>query len=1830
MLSVTELSGYELEPLREGGEYSLYRGRQAGGGVPILVVAPVAAPQASANLGRLEHEYALADQLDPAWAARPLGLARHDGRTVLVLEDPGGTPLDGMLDRPLGVERFLCLAIAAAVTLRQVHRRGVVHKDIKPANFLVDDADNVRLTGFGIASLLPRERQPLAPIEVIAGTFAYMAPEQTGRMNRSVDARSDLYSLGVTLYEMLTGALPFAASDPMEWIHCHIARQPIPPNERATGTPEPIAAIVLKLLAKTAEDRYQTAAGVEADLRRCLAAWTAHGRIDAFPLGENDASDQLLIPEKLYGREAETAALAAAFDRVVNHGAAEFVLVSGYAGIGKSSIVNELHKVLVAPRGLFAAGKFDQYKRDIPYATLAQAFQSLVRQLLGRNEAELGRWRQDLLDALGPSGGLIVNLIPELALIIGEQPPVPDLPPQEAQNRFYVAFRRFLGVFARPEHPLALFLDDLQWLDTATLELIERMVAEPGLRHLLLVCAYRDNEIHSAHPFTRTLEVIRSAGDRVREIIVAPLELDNVRQFVADALRAEPERVRPLAKLVFDKTRGNPFFAIQFVTALSEEGLLAFDPDGAAWQWDIDRIRAKGISDNVVALVADKLNRFPAATLDILKQVACLGSSAHTGTLSTVLEISVAEIHAALWEVVRAGLIFRLDGSFVFVHDRVQEAAYALIPEDERSATHLRIGRVLASRTAPAKIEENIFEIVNHFNRGAALIDSAEERERLAKLNLIAGERARTATANASALAYFATGAALLPKDSWERCYELTFSLNFQQAECEYLTGDLASAQERLAMLSSRAASPVDNAAVTCLGIELYTNLDQPDRAVQMGLEYLQRVGIKLPPRPTDTEVRDEYERIRQRLGTRSIEELIDLPPMADPVGCATLDVLTAVHAPANFIDGNLLALIIGRMANLSLEHGHSGGSGFAYVYLGMILGHRFAEYRAGFRFGKLGVALVEQGGSARMKARAYLNFGNAVNPWARHVRTNIDLLRRALDTAREAGDLTFVAYSYTNLISARLAAGDPLADIQSEVETALSFVKQIRFGIAVDMIQGQLGLIRALRGLTSDLTSFNHAEFDERSFEKHLEADPRLAMATCWYWIRKLQGSVLAGSASAIVALSKAKALLWTSPAFLVIAEHHFYGALARAAQYDEASDDERPEITRALRSHLKQLGIWAESCPENFQNRRTLIAAEIARIENRDSEAMRFYEDAIQHAREHGFIQIEALGNELAARFYAARDFRTIADAYLRSARGCYQRWGADGKVKQLERLHPQLRVDPARPASTMGTPVEQLDLATVVKVSEAVSGEIDFKKLIDTLMVMALEHAGAERGLLILPRGDELEIAAEAITVRDRVEVRLRRTGIAPTQLPESVLRYVVRARDSVLLDDASNQNPFFEDDYFRQKVCRSILCLPLTKQAKLIGVLYLENSLTSGVFTPARIAVLRLLASQAAISLENAQLYADLKVGDAYLKEAQRLSHTGSFGWNVATGEIVWSEETFRIFELDRTTRPTLDTVIRRTHPDDVERIQLFLGRVPDDGTDWNIEHRLLMPDGSVKSLHVVARAVRDEAGELAFVGAVMDITAARRAEEAVREVQSELAHITRVTTLGEMAATIAHEVNQPLATIVINGSACLRWLDRETPALDKARNSVESMIREAERASEVIRRVRTLSKNAEPEKTSLGINDLVRDTIHLVQREATGHGALLRLELAPALPPVFGDRVQLQQVIINLVVNGIQAMTSVTEWPREILIRSDVDEFGHVQVEVADTGSGIDAKSMNELFRPFFTTKPTGMGMGLSICRSIIEAHGGRMGAYNNTGPGATFYFTVPSNPENAL
>ncbi|GJH28980.1 AAA family ATPase [Caballeronia novacaledonica] len=1800
-----------LRPLRQEAEFTVYRGINPDTLTPIVALA--AARQASPQtVRRLEHEWSLAAELDPAWAAIPVALTRDSGRTTLFLHDPGGEPLDQLIaaNKHGAADLAQCLQIAVglAVALDRVHRRGLIHRDVKPSNTLVDRSGRVWLMGFGIASRLLREKMQPLPPEVLAGTLAYMSPEQTGRMNRSVDARSDLYSLGVTLYELFTGALPFTASDPMEWVHCHIARQAVPPQERSPDIPAAVSSIVMKLLSKTAETRYQTASAVERDLRRCLDQWSAHHHIDSFQLGESDVPDRLLIPEKLYGRQPVVDSLLACFDKIVGGARPELFLVSGHSGVGKSSVVNEMHKALAPSCGHFASGKFDQYKHDIPYATVASALATLTSAILTKQDHEVRQWREAIEQALDADAQLMVDLIPDLHLIIGEQRPVTPLPPREAQMRFQSVFRRFVDVFTRDE-PLALFLDDLQWIDAATLDLIEYLLSRTDITNLFLIGAYRKNEVSAEHPLVAKLDLIRQAGARVHELDLQPLQRRDLEMLLADTLHCGTKKVAALARLLQDKTEGNPFFAIQFLESLFEEGLVAFDHVRTQWSWDLKRIKAKGYTENVADLMATKLNRLPTGTLEALQELACIGNNVDFSTLRLLHQDRTGEIDRQLWRAVRRGLIFRLETSYRFSHDRVQEAAYSTIHESLRSRAHYRIGTLMVENTSSSDLDEYVFEIANQLNRGASLAASIAERERIAQLNLLASVRAKASAAYVSAISYLTSGRRLLSDETWGSNEDLMFGIESLLAECEMLNGSLRAAENRLTSLSRRPLNSHRASTVARLQLTLYNLMDRSDRGIEVFVRYQHSRGETWTAHPTEDEAAASFARTWATIKKRKVEELVDLPLVGDSGLLDALDVYTEAVLTAQFTDEHLHALILCRIIDLSLRHGNSDASSFAFVTLGVLAGPQFDNYVAGYQLGELGYNVVVKHGLVRFRARVFMRFGNLVIPWKRHIRAGRDLVRRAFDEANRSGDLTFAAYSCTNLYTNMLFASDSLSEVQREAEQGLEFARKLRFGRAVSMIETQLMFIRTLRGLTEEFGSFNDDRFNEAAFVGHLSGNPTLARPECWYWIRKLQALYYAGDYDGAIEASENAARLFTlSQSYFDVVEYHFFRALALAGAVDSTEVSQRQPCIDAIREHYRKLKKWAEICPENFQNCACLIEAEIARMDNRVVDAEHAYEEAIRSAQLNGFMNNEATANELAGRFYAARGFDKTARAYLRDASNGYSIWGADGKVRQLQRTYPHLADSQGdvglRP--TIVAPTFVLDLATIAKLTQAISSEIFLPTLIERLVRLAVENAGARRGLLILMRRgtqtNEAIIEAQATEGPDGISVVLQQASVSPSDLPRSVLDYVLRTGQVIAISNASNDKVYSTNEYVRRTGARSLLFLPLQKQNELRGVLYLENNLVPGVFTSARVALLQLLASQAAISLENATLYTDLQRSEAFLAQGQKISRTGSFGWSASNGEHYWSEQGYEIAGYDRRTKPSIDLLIQRVHPEDRESVREALESSIRDKTAFESEHRFLMPDGRIKYIYASGRTIN--IGNLDFIGAIRDVTEHKRAEEELRQAMTDLARINRSTTMGELAASLAHELNQPITGAISYAGACLRWLARENPDLRQARDAALHMVQDGRRAADIVLRIRKQFEKGALNREPLDVADIVRDTVSLLSSETERYGISVTLELAPELPRILGDRVQLQQVAMNLILNAIEAVKDIRT-ARKITIKSWT--FGtDIFVSVRDSGSGVPRELSQQIFEPFFTTKPHGTGMGLRISRSIIESHGGRL------------------------
>ncbi|MDJ0388736.1 AAA family ATPase [Roseomonas sp. E05] len=1465
---------------RPGGSTRLLRLSDPAAAATILLRLPAEDRSDLTGVSLLAHELALASELDPAWAVMPRGLVEHAGRTALLLADPGGELLERSLGRPSEPAAFLHTAIALAEALLHLHAQDIVHRDLRPGTLLLNAAGQLRLTGFGHAAApLTANRSQPPPSD--AG-LPYMAPECAHPMGGAPDARADLYAAGVILYEMATGTLPFSATGTVEWAHAHLARPPLPPARRAPGMPEGVLAIILKLLAKAPEERYQTAAGLLADLRHCQMALQERGTIAPFPPGARDVPGRLMPARALHGRHGEMALLLAAWERVSRQGRGEIVLVSGYSGIGKSAMMLALREALLPMGGLFAAGKFDQIQRGIPYATLAQAFQELVRGVLGRSEAEVAAWRRRLGEALGASAPLVVNLVPDLALVLGAQDPMPELPPDELANRFHLALGNFLRAFAQAAHPLALFLDDLQWLDTATLDFLERLAAGPPIPSLLLLGAYRDNEIGPDHPLRRILARIGQGGasgwergpeGAVSEITLLPLPSETTARLVADMLQMAPEQSAPLAAQVHAKTRGNPFFVGQFLAGLIEEGLLAFTRSAGTWRWNLEGIRDKGSADNVADFMAGRLSRLPCLARRVLGLLAHLGGPAGTALPSAILGHSEAELERALSQLVQSGLLRRVGDRYAFAHDRIQEAAGALVPAADRARLHLRIARAMAALASPEEIEAALFGIAGHLGPAAALIEEVGERDRMAGLAWRAARRARATTAYGAALDYLETAQALLGADGRLRQPELSFAIACDHAECRFLTGGADAALAALEALLPQARTLAEQARITWLQVTICTAMDRSDRAIALCLAFLGEVGMHWSAHPSRQDLQDEYERLRRRLGDTTIEALAELPSLQDETVQAILSVLTAALPPAFFSDQNLVCLLLCRMANLSLEYGNGEASPLAYAYLGMVLGPCFGDHPAGFRFGRLGHDLAARPGMGRFRHRVDMCFAYHVMPWTQPIRAGLGLHRHAFEAATEAGDLTYAGFSGCSLISILLGAGENLLEVQREAEVKLAGVRRARFGLIDAIITAQLQLVRLLRGLTPDFASFDEPGFDEGGFERHLMSNRSLDIAACWYWIRKAQARFHAGRpAEALAASERAEPLLWSTAGHFEFAEHYFVTGLAHAACHDGAQAA-RGHHCDALRACAARFEAWARHGPASFAARAAILAAEVARLEGRDLDALHGYERAAQDAHRHGLPHDEAVAQELAARFHAARGLPTLARACAQAARAAYLAWGAEGKVRQIDRVFGGSSLSRSWPGAqaALVQPVEprpgEPDVIALLETSQAISGEAGLDTLVRTLMVAVLELAGADRGVLLMPLEGRLQIRAEAVTRDAEIEVMLPKTLPQADDLPLTAIQYAARTSRMVLLDEASRPRQFSADPYLAAGHCRSMACLPLPRSGQAATLLYLENRLSPRVFAGRHLGLIRMLAAQAAISMENAAL----KETEVLLKE-----------------------------------------------------------------------------------------------------------------------------------------------------------------------------------------------------------------------------------------------------------------------------------------------------------------------------------------------------------------------
>jgi predicted ATPase/class 3 adenylate cyclase len=1519
---VITLPGYQiLGQIYESTNTLVYRGIREQDSQPVILKLHKEDYPTPSELARYKQEYEITRNLNLNGVVKAYSLERYQNTLVIIFEDFGGESLTTFMnDRKFTLKEFLSIAIKIAKSLGEIHAANIIHKDIKPSNiFFNAENGQVKIIDFGISTVLSRENPTIKNPKILEGTLAYISPEQTGRMNRSLDYRTDFYSLGATFYELLTHQLPFNTADAMELVHSHIAKQPVPPHEINPEIPKAVSDIVMKLLAKTAEERYQSAWGLKADLQECLAQLQNNGQIAEFPLGRRDISDKFQIPQKLYGREQEVEVLINAFERVSQPlldkretGRVEMMLIAGYCGIGKSALVQELYKPITRQRGYFISGKFNQFKGNIPYSAIVSAFSDLMRQLLTESEAQLQEWREKLLAAMGSNGQVIIDVIPEVELIVGPQPPIVELEPTESHNRFNFVFQNFIRVFCKPEHPLVLFLDDLQWSGSATLKFIELMMTDDQMQYLFLIGAYRDNEVSPSHPLMMTLDALRKQETIINQITLAPLNLEHITDLIAETLHSDTASVKSLAELVARKTSGNPFFVNQFLQTLYQENLLWFNPPQPGslgeWQWNISNIEAMDITDNVVELMSGKLNKLPVKTQQVLWLAACVGNQFDLNTLYLIHEKSPVETFQDLLppiqerlilptseletreeeEVINSPLLIR---NYKFLHDRVQQAAYALIDEEQKKAVHLRIGRLLLANLSAEERADRIFKLVDHLNLGRELIVDDQEQVKLAKLNLVAGQKAQDATAYAAAKEYLTTGMEGLTSDSWSQDYDLTFKLYKKRAEVEYLNGNFEQAEALIYLTLEQAKSVLEKAELYNLLIVQYTMLAKYEEAIKAGRKALTLLGIDLPEEGLRTALEIELTKAKENLGDKTIASLLDAPEMTNPKKKVAVKLLMNIDPPAYFMNQELYAVIVLKMANISLKEGAVSELAKGYTTYGLILGSLLGDYQSGYEFARLGVKLSERFNDQAQKCKACNMLANHVIHWVKPIKNAKSINKEGYEAGLESGEFQFAGYILMHQVMNSFFEGKNLEKLLKKIHNYLFFVKRTKNNVAINSVLSYQTPVLNLLGITDSIFSFNNNEISEEQHLKkcHFHQDSH---SLCLYYILKSQVLYLYEQpAEALNWSVEARKLLPFILGIVTEAEHNFYYSLSLAALYPEASELEKKQYWEQLEANQKQMKIWADNCPENFLHKYLLVAAQIARISDKELEAMDLCDRAIESAREQEFIQDEALANELAAKFWLGKGKEEFAELYMRKAHYGYQLWGAKRKVEDLEEKYPQLlarksatargSIKDTSPTTTKDTTDSAssscLDLATVMKASQAISGEIVLDKLLAQLMKIIIENAGAQKGFLILESKGQLLIEAQGSVTQDNVTV-LQSIPVgakASVSLPEAIINYVARSKESVVLNDAIREGNFTNDPYIQENKPKSILCAPLVNQGKLSGIVYLENNLTKGAFTPDRLEMLNLLSAQAAISIENARLYTNMEeLNKAYFRFVPR--------------------------------------------------------------------------------------------------------------------------------------------------------------------------------------------------------------------------------------------------------------------------------------------------------------------------------------------------------------------
>ncbi|WP_375477223.1 AAA family ATPase [uncultured Nostoc sp.] len=1797
-LTTVSITGYKVsEQLYNGSRTMVYRGYRETDQKPVVIKLLKNPYPSFSELLSFRNQYTIAKNLNSPLITQTYSLEPYQNSYALVMEDFGGISLKDYFTSVerryiTSVQEFLEIAIALCNTLDILYRSRIIHKDIKPANILINpQTKQIKLIDFSIASLLPRETQTLISPNVLEGTLAYISPEQTGRMNRGIDYRTDFYSLGVTFYELLTGELPFQSNDPMELVHSHIAKLPQLLGNREE-IPQVLCDLVMKLIAKNAEDRYHSALGLKFDLEKCLHQLKETGRIENFEIAQRDVCDRFTIPDKLYGREAEIATLLEAFERVSKN-TTEMILLAGFSGIGKTAVVNEVHKPIVRQRGYFIKGKYDQLQRNIPFSAFVQAFRNLMEQLLTESTFQIQQWKTKILEALGDNGQVIIEVIPELERIIGKQTPVIELSGTASHNRFNLLFKKFTQVFTNVEHPLVIFLDDLQWADLASLKLMQLLMADT--KYFLLIGAYRDNQVNPVHPLMLTLSEMQKTTVIINTITLAPLSQQDVNQLIAATLRCSENLALPISQMVYQKTHGNPFFCTQLLKSLYQDGLIKFNFTEGCWQCDITQINQQIVTNDVVEFMVLQLQKLSQPTQDVLKLAACIGNQFDLKTLAVVSQQSQVETAANLWNALQEGLIlptnevykFYLDEveqaiaeesseivTYKFLHDRVQEAAYSLIPEEQKKATHLQIGKLLLQNTDEIKKEEIIFEIVNQLNVALILIVDPIERKQLLKLNWNVGRKAKLATAYTLAVEYLTIGLELLPDESWDSQYELTLVLYQSITEVLCLSGDFERMESYATVVLQQAKTLLEQIPIYNVKIQAYMAQAQHKNALQIALTILQSIGVELPQQVNQTDIEYELEQTKRLLADKPAIDLLELPKMTDVNILAAMQILSSIMSAAYQAAPALFRVIVFKQVQLSILYGNAPESTYAYASYGLILCGVLGEIDTGYEFGEMALLLLDRLNAFKLKSKTLFAVNCFIRHWKSPVKETLNPLLQAYTSGLETGDIEYAVMSAYVFGRYAYLSGHELHDLAQAMGNYGTIMHQFKQTTYLNFNSIYYQSVLNLLGMSDNPCFLSGEIYDEVTMLPLHQAANQTSIICQLHFCKLLLCYLFGNYQEALTNAGIVDKYLTSVTGLVLIPTFYFYECLTNLALYKDCSVTEQKLILERVTETHKKLKKSAESAPQNYAHKYNLVEAESFRISGQKTEAIELYDRAITLAKANGYIQEEALSNELAAKFYLDWGKEKVAQAYMQEAYYCYARWGAKAKIEDLEKRYPQLlqfilqqqriNFNPLETISFRGTSssnqtsstgstsiFDVLDFTSVLKGSQAISSSLEIDQLITSLTRIILENSGAKKSVLILPQGDTWQVRAitfinHGLNSHIDIQTILNSQALDTCQdIPTTIINYVKNTQQTVVIDNLQTDIPGVIGEYMYRTKPQSVLCTPIINQGHLVGIIYLENKLTPGVFTSDRLSVINLLSSQAAISLENAQLYQqagqalqDLQQAQLQVVQSEKMSALGNLVAGVA--HEMNNPLGFIAASLQQT-KPTIADI--------VEHLKLYQESLPN-------------PDNQIKE----------------------------HAED-----------------------------------IDLNYS------------LEDLPKVIDSMVMACDRLKNISTSLRTFSRADKDYKVPFNIHEGIDSTILILKHRLKANEQRPAIEVITEysnLPKIYCFPGQLNQVFMNILANAIdaleesnmgQSLEEIKLNPNRIIIKTSVENEG-VKIVIADNANGMNSEVKHKIFDHLFTTKGVGKGtgLGLAIARQIVEEiHNGKLSFNSVPSEGTEFFIEIP-------